>query len=100
MAALERADRQTTLGLLVNEVLGLLRGDSALAEAGISFELETHDERRDLVDIVRWLMNLRVLTRVHGDEQQFLSFIGETRSTTSIGRRSPACSRRGVARRR
>jgi uncharacterized protein (TIGR02678 family) len=77
LAALERADRQTTLHLLASEVLGLLRGDPAFGEAGISFDLDTHDQRRDMVDIVRWLIELRVLTRVHGDEQQFLNNRGD-----------------------
>jgi uncharacterized protein (TIGR02678 family) len=77
LAALERADRQTTLGLLVNEMLGLMRADPALAEAGMSFDLETHDQRRDLVDVVRWLLGMRVMVRIHGDEQQFLSGRGD-----------------------
>lgn len=77
LAALERSDRQTTLGLLVNEVLGLVRADPALGDAGMIFDLQTHDQRRDLVDVVRWLLKRRVLTRIDGDEQQFLSGRGD-----------------------
>jgi uncharacterized protein (TIGR02678 family) len=77
LAALERSDRQTTLELLVNEILGLVRADPALAQAGLFFDLQTHDQRRDLVDVVRWLQQKHVLSRIDGDEQQFLSGRGD-----------------------
>jgi len=78
LAALERSDRQTTLGRVAEDIVVLLRGDAAIAEAGIDFDLDSHDQRRDLVQVVRLLMELRVLVRVHGDEEQFLAQKGDS----------------------
>lgn len=72
LAALERADRQTTLGRVAEAIIGLAAADPALASAGIRFDLTGHDQRRDLVHVIRLLLDLRVLVRVHGDEQQYL----------------------------
>jgi uncharacterized protein (TIGR02678 family) len=77
MAALERADRQTTLGRLAEAIIGFAAADPALASAGISFDLTGHDQRRDLVHVMRLLLDLRVLVRVHGDEQQYLAAHGD-----------------------
>ena len=72
LAALERGDRQTTLGRLADEIVGFAGADPALAAAGITFSLQGQDQRRDLVHVIRFLLGLRVLVRVHGDEQQYL----------------------------
>lgn len=77
LAALERADRQTTLGRLADAIVGLAAADPVLAAAGAGFELAGHDQRRDLVHVVRLLLDLRVLVRVHGDEQQYLAERGD-----------------------
>ncbi len=77
LAALERSERQNTLGNLANRVLELVHGDPALAEAGIRFDLTSRDERRDLVQVARLLLDLQVLRRVHGDEGQFLAERGD-----------------------
>ena len=77
LAALERADRQTTLGRLADEIAKLTSADPALGAAGVAFDLSSQDQRRDLVHAVRLLLELRVLARVHGDEQQFLSGKGD-----------------------
>lgn len=77
LAALERADRQTTLGRLAEDVIGFVAADPALAAAGVTFDLTAHDRRRDLVHVMRLLLDLRVLVRVHGDEQQFLADRGD-----------------------
>ncbi len=77
LAALERADRQTTLGRLAEAIVGFAGADPALAAAGMSFTLEGHDQRRDLVHVMRFLLDLRVLVRVHGDEQQYLAGRGD-----------------------
>lgn len=77
LAALERADRQTTLGRVAEAILGFAAADPALASAGISFDLTGHDQRRDLVHVMRLLLDLRVLVRVHGDEQQYLVARGD-----------------------
>ena len=77
LAALERADRQTTLGQLAEAIIGFAAADPALSAAGISFDLIGHDQRRDLVHVIRLLLDLRVLVRVHGDEQQYLATRGD-----------------------
>jgi uncharacterized protein (TIGR02678 family) len=77
LAALERADRQTALGRLADTIVGLAAGDSELAAAGMSFTLAGHDQRRDLVHVIRLLLHLRVLVHVHGDEQQYLAGRGD-----------------------
>jgi uncharacterized protein (TIGR02678 family) len=77
LAALERADRQTTLGNLAKDLAALAAGDEALARAGFSFELSTREERRDLVEVVRLLLRMQVMVRVHGDEQLYLAEKGD-----------------------
>lgn len=77
LAALERSDRQTTLGKMANEVVGFAAADPALARTGIVFDLASHDQRRDLVHATRLLLELCVLVRVHGDEQQYLNSQGD-----------------------
>lgn len=77
LAVLERADRQTTLGRLAEETAKLALADPAIAAAGVHCELTTQDQRRDLVHTVRLLLELRVLARVHGEEQQFLAGKGD-----------------------
>jgi uncharacterized protein (TIGR02678 family) len=74
---LERGDRQTTLGTLAQEVLALISADPALASAGIAFHLDSREQRSDLVQIVRYLLELRVLERLDGDEQLFLQNTGD-----------------------
>lgn len=71
LADLERGDAQITLGRL-GEGLGQAVKDPALAERGLAFSLDHQEARRDLVVVVRLLMELGVLVRVAGDEEQFL----------------------------
>jgi uncharacterized protein (TIGR02678 family) len=77
LAALERSERQTTLGKLAEEVTRLHLADPALAERGLGWDFSTQDARRDLVHAVRFLLGLGVLKHVHGDEQQFLHQQGD-----------------------
>src|ERR1051325_6859700 len=63
LAVLEQADRQTTLGELADRIAGYFTADSAFAESGISFDLESFDSRRDLVQVIRMLLEMRVLRR-------------------------------------
>ncbi|HWB14138.1 MAG TPA: TIGR02678 family protein [Pirellulales bacterium] len=72
LATLERGDRQTTLGSLAKEVIALISADAAIAGAGITFDLENRDHRGDLVHAVRYLLDIRVLEHVDGDEHEFL----------------------------
>jgi len=72
LAALERSERQTTLGRLAEAMLGFFAGDPSLAACGLSFDLKSMDQRRDLVQVIRFLCDRRVLWRRQGDEDQFI----------------------------
>lgn len=77
LAALEREDRQTALGRLAEHLVALVVGDPQLAAAGVTFDLSGRDQRRDLVAVVRLLLDLRILVRVHGDEEAYLAERGD-----------------------
>jgi len=77
MAALERSDRQTTLGRLAEDMQGLISSHSGMEAAGLALDLLNYDHRRDLVHVVRFLASHRILVPVHGDEQQFLNRTGD-----------------------
>jgi uncharacterized protein (TIGR02678 family) len=72
LAALERDERQTTLGRVAEAIVGNVATDKSFAEAGIHFDLKQHDQRRDIVQVIRFLINRSVLKRVHGDEELYL----------------------------
>lgn len=76
LAALERSEHQTTLGLLAERVLAGA-SDPGLAEAGITFTMERREERSDLIAVVRLLLSYGVLARVAGDEQEYLDARGD-----------------------
>lgn len=76
LAVLERAETQVTLGRLVERLLSFA-ADPQLAEAGITFTLETREERADLVAVARLLLEIGVLTKVAGDEQAFVNRSGD-----------------------
>ncbi|MBF8221523.1 TIGR02678 family protein [Halomonas sp. 328] len=71
LADLERGEAQITLGRL-GEGLGQAVAEPALAERGLAFSLDNQEARRDLVVVVRLLLELGVLVRVAGDEEAFL----------------------------
>lgn len=73
LATLERGDRQTTLGSLAQEIIALISADNDIAKAGISFDLQSREQRSDLVQVVRYLLDLRVLEHVDGDDQEFVN---------------------------
>jgi uncharacterized protein (TIGR02678 family) len=77
LAGLERADRQTTLGNLARDVLAAIAGEPAFAAVGMTFDLDAREARRDLVHVVRLLIDLRVLRRVHGLEEHFVDHRGD-----------------------
>jgi uncharacterized protein (TIGR02678 family) len=76
LATLERAESQVTLGWLVDRIVRLAREDD-LAAAGITFSLQTRDERSDLVAVAKLLLEVGVLARVAGDEQAFVNDTGD-----------------------
>lgn len=77
LAALERAERQTTLGLLADEVVAIARGDEGLRDAGVSLSLERIQDRRDLAVVVRYLVDQHALVRVDGAEDDYVKGKGD-----------------------
>lgn len=72
LAALERAERQITIGLLLESMKLLAAEDSALAAAGIEIDMLVRDVRRDLARAALLLQDLGVLSRVDGDEANYV----------------------------
>ena len=75
-AALERADPQITLRNLGDKLLAMA-AEPELAERGFAFTLEAQHERRELVRVCRYLLELGVLHRVAGDEDAFVARDGD-----------------------
>lgn len=76
LAALERAEPQTTLGRLAEHILAGA-SDPALHRAGVRFDLDSRDERSDLVAVVRLLLDLGILERIAGDEHSYVNNAGD-----------------------
>jgi uncharacterized protein (TIGR02678 family) len=72
LSALARADAQTTLGSLADDVL-LAAAEPGLAGCGFTLTLDNRADRADLVAVVRLLLGWGVLSRVAGDEDAYLS---------------------------
>jgi uncharacterized protein (TIGR02678 family) len=72
LSALARADAQTTLGSLADDIL-TAAADPELTAAGFTLTLESRADRADLVAIVRLLLGWGVLSRVAGDEDAYLA---------------------------
>jgi uncharacterized protein (TIGR02678 family) len=72
LSALARADTQTTLGSLADDVL-TAAVEPELAGAGFTLTLDSRADRSDLVAVVRLLLGWGVLSRVAGDEDAYLS---------------------------
>jgi hypothetical protein len=65
-------EQQTTLGQLAQTIMELAAADPALQAAGMFFDAENDDQRRDLVHAVRFLMDTGVLRKLAGDERDVL----------------------------
>jgi uncharacterized protein (TIGR02678 family) len=72
LSALARADAQTTLGSLADDML-TAAAEPELAVTGFSLTLDNRSDRSDLVAVVRMLLGWGVLSRVAGDEDAYLS---------------------------
>jgi uncharacterized protein (TIGR02678 family) len=72
LSALARADAQTTLGSLADDVL-TAAAEPELAGCGFTLTLDSRADRSDLVAVVRLLLGWGVLSRVAGDEEAYLS---------------------------
>lgn len=77
LAALERAERQTVLGQVADNIMSLAAADPTLAEAGVQLDLNRHEQRRDLVQVIRLLIDLGVLIRIDGEEEQYVAAKGD-----------------------
>jgi uncharacterized protein (TIGR02678 family) len=77
LAAIERMDRQTTLQKIAEGVVALAANDQFFANAAFAFALTTREERRELVAVIRALLEMGVLRRVHGDEEAFVAEKGD-----------------------
>ncbi len=73
LAVLEKSERQTVLQRIADDIAAEFASEPALASQGILFDLTVREHRRDLVEVIKYLIGLNVLTRVDGDEQQFVS---------------------------
>ena len=72
LSALARADAQTTLGSLADDML-TAAAEPGLAATGFTLTLDNRSDRADLVAVVRLLLGWGVLSRVAGDEDAYLS---------------------------
>lgn len=72
LAVLVREERQTTLGRVADQVVMLWNQEQAFAAAGMVFRMETADERRDLVQVIRLLLAWQVLRKLDGAEDRFV----------------------------
>ena len=86
LAALERSERQTTLGKIAETIMDFVAADRGLQAAGLVFDISDHDQRRDLVHAVRLLLHFGLLRRIHGHEQQFLNRTGASDALYEINR--------------
>jgi uncharacterized protein (TIGR02678 family) len=75
-AVLERSEPQITLQTLGDRLLDAAR-DAELDALGYRFALEHLRERRDLVQVCRFLLERGVLARVAGDEDAYLTRSGD-----------------------
>jgi len=73
LAALERSERQTVLRRLADDIAAEFASDAELERQGVSFDLAVREHRRDLIEVIKYLISQNVLTRVDGDEQHFLA---------------------------
>lgn len=75
-AMLERAEPQVTLKALGDRLLELA-ADPKLGELGFRFRLDQAQERRELVHVCRFLLEVGVLHRVAGDEESYVQHGGD-----------------------
>lgn len=75
-AVLERSDSQITLRALGERLLDAVN-DAELAVRNFKFTFDAARERRILVGVCRLLLELGVLTRVAGDEESFVTQVGD-----------------------
>ncbi|OGA38289.1 MAG: TIGR02678 family protein [Betaproteobacteria bacterium RIFCSPLOWO2_12_FULL_62_13] len=75
-AVLDRADPQITLKTMGERLLALA-ADPGLEARGFVFTLDAMHERRELVHVCRYLLELGVLHRVAGEEESYVQRAGD-----------------------
>lgn len=75
-AVLERADPQITLRTLGERLLDSA-ADPELTARGFTFTLQQMHERRELVHVCRYLLELGVLHRIAGEEEAYVQHDGD-----------------------
>jgi len=73
VAVLERSERQTVLRQLADGIAAEFASNPEITAHGILFDLTLRDHRRDLVEVIKCLIQIGILRRLDGDEQQFIS---------------------------
>lgn len=73
LAALEKSERQTVLCKLADEIQARFQAEPRFSELGFGFDVAIRDHRRDLIEVIRFLIRQNVLAKVDGDEQQYLT---------------------------
>jgi uncharacterized protein (TIGR02678 family) len=76
LAVIERGEGQTALGRL-GEQIAQAADEPELAAAGLHFDLADRGCRRDLVAVVRLLLQYAILARVAGDEEAYVRAAGD-----------------------
>lgn len=76
LAVIERGEGQTALGRLGEQIAAAV-DDVAMADANLRFDLGDQASRRDLVAVVRLLLELSILARVAGDEEAYVRESGD-----------------------
>jgi uncharacterized protein (TIGR02678 family) len=86
LAALEKSESQTTLGKIAETIVEFVAADRELQAAGLVFDISNYDQRRDLVHVVRLLLQFGLLQRIHGHERYFLNRTGASDALYQINR--------------
>jgi uncharacterized protein (TIGR02678 family) len=73
LAALEKSERQTVLRRIADDIAARFSLEPRFEALGLTFDVSFRDHRRDLIEVMRYLIEMNVLIRIDGDEQQFLS---------------------------
>lgn len=73
LAALERSERQIVLRRIAEDVASAFAAEPEFAACGLGFDLSLREHRRDLVEVIRYLIAQGILRRVDGDEQQYIA---------------------------
>ncbi len=72
LGVLERGDRQITLGALVEQMSALLAAEPEFEAHAVFLDREKQSSRRDLVLVLRLLVEFGALRRVQGDEDSYV----------------------------